>query len=173
MLDPPLVNLEEAESRAAQCSTATFEFVAAGAGEEVSPRRNRDAFGRWCLLPRILRDVSAVDPAIEVLGQSISMPVLVAPMGLQRIVDPEGEGEMARGVDEAETIMCVSTVSTRSPAEIAATGVDRWFQLYLFRDRAIADDLVAQARDHGYRALILTGDGAVTGRRERAIRAGF
>ncbi len=171
---PSLVNLEEAEARAASALEGpTFDFVAAGAGDEVALGRNRAAFRRWCTVPRALRDVSEIDTATTVLGQPIPFPVLVPPMGLQRIVHPEGEVEMARGVAAAGTIMCVSTVSTRSPAEIAATGVERWFQLYLFEDRAITDDLVAQAVDAGYRALVLTVDGAIIGRRDRAIRSGF
>jgi 4-hydroxymandelate oxidase len=171
---PSLVNLEEAEARAASVlEAATFDFVAAGAGDEVALGRNRAAFRRWCTVPRALRDVSEIDTGTTVLGRPIPFPVLVPPMGLQRIVHPEGECEMARGVAEAGTIMCVSTVSTRSPAEIAATGVERWFQLYLFEDRAITDDLVAQARDAGYGALVLTVDGAIIGRRDRAIRSGF
>lgn len=171
---PELVNLEEAEARAAAALEGpTFDFVAAGAGDEVVLGRNRAAFRRWCLVPRALRDVAEIDTSVEVLGQRIPFPVLVPPMGLQRIVHPEGEVEMARGVAAAGTIMCVSTVSTRSPEEIAATGVERWFQLYLFEDRAITADLVAQAREAGYGALVLTVDGAVIGRRDRAIRSGF
>jgi isopentenyl diphosphate isomerase/L-lactate dehydrogenase-like FMN-dependent dehydrogenase len=171
---PGLVSLEEAEARAAAVLEGpTFDFVAAGAGDEVALGRNRAAFRRWCTVPRALRDVREIDTATTVLGQAIPFPVLVPPMGLQRIVHPEGEVEMARGVAAAGTIMCVSTVSTRSPAEIAATGVRRWFQLYLFEDRAITDDLVAQAVDAGYGALVLTVDGAIIGRRDRAIRSGF
>ncbi|HWH19195.1 MAG TPA: alpha-hydroxy acid oxidase, partial [Solirubrobacterales bacterium] len=171
---PGLVNLEEAEARAAAALEGpTFDFVAAGAGDEVALGRNRAAFRRWCMVPRALRDVSEVDIGTTVLGQAIPFPVLVPPMGLQRIVHPEGEVEMARGVADAGTVMCVSTVSTRSPAEIAATGVERWFQLYLFEDRAITDDLVGQAREAGYGALVLTVDGAVIARRDRAVRSGF
>jgi isopentenyl diphosphate isomerase/L-lactate dehydrogenase-like FMN-dependent dehydrogenase len=171
---PSLVNLEEAGAwSAAALEGPTFDFVAAGAGDEVALGRNRAAFRRWCMVPRALRDVAEIDTGTTVLGQPIPFPVLVPPMGLQRIVHPEGECEMARGVAAAGTIMCVSTVSTRSPAEIAATRVERWFQLYLFKDRAITDGLVAQARDAGYGALVLTVDGAVIGRRDRAIRSGF
>src|ERR1700760_4918209 len=161
---PSLVNLEEAEARAAAALEGpTFDFVAAGAGDELALGRNREAFRRRALVPRALRDVGAVDTATEGLGAPTPFRVLVPPMGLQRIVHPEGEVEMARGVAAAGTIMCVSTVSTRSPAEIAATGVKRWFQLYLFEDRAITDDLVAQAIDAGYGALVLTVDGAIIG----------
>jgi 4-hydroxymandelate oxidase len=174
MSERPLVNLEEAEARAAAALEGpTFDFVAAGAGDEVGLARNREAFRRRTLLPRVLRDVSEIDLATEVLGTPIPFPVLVPPMGLQRIVHPEGEVEMARGVAEVGTIMCVSTVSTRSPAEIAATGVGRWQQLYLFDDEAITDDLVAQAQESGYGALVLTVDGAVIGRRDRATRSGM
>jgi isopentenyl diphosphate isomerase/L-lactate dehydrogenase-like FMN-dependent dehydrogenase len=171
---PSLVNLEEAEARAASALEGpTFDFVAAGAGDEVGLGRNRAAFRRWAMVPRALRDVGEIDTSTTVLGTPIPFPVLVPPMGLQRIVHPEGEVEMARGVADAGTIMCVSTVSTRSPAEIAGTGVERWFQLYCFEDRAVTDDLVAQAVEAGYGALVLTVDGAVIGRRDRAIRSGF
>jgi isopentenyl diphosphate isomerase/L-lactate dehydrogenase-like FMN-dependent dehydrogenase len=174
MSERPVVNLEEAEARAAAALEGpTFDFVAAGAGDEVALARNRAAFRRWCLVPRALRDVSEVDLATEVLGTPVPFPVLVPPMGLQRIVHPEAEVEMARGVAEVGTIMCASTVSTRSPADIAATGVEGWFQLYLFEDEAITADLVAQARDAGYGALVLTVDGPIIGRRDRAIRSGF
>ena len=169
-----IFNLEDFERLAAGAlDPATFAFVAAGAGDELTLARNRSAFARWCLLPRAFADVSDVSTATKVLGQEISMPALVAPMGLQRIVHPEGECEMARGVERAGTIMCVSTVSTRSPAEIAQTGVGRWFQLYAFRDRGLTRELIEQARQHGYSALVLTADGAVIGRRERPLRTGF
>jgi 4-hydroxymandelate oxidase len=169
-----LVNLEEAEARAAAAlDRPTFDFIAAGAGDELALARNRAAFRRWAMVPRALRDVAEIDTATEVLGHPIPFPALVAPMGLQRIVHPEGECEMARGVAAAGTVMCVSTVSTRSPAEVAATGVGRWFQLYLFKDEAITADLLAQARDAGYGALVLTVDGPVIARRDRAIRSGF
>jgi 4-hydroxymandelate oxidase len=171
---PGLVALEEAEARAAAALEGpTFDFVAAGAGDGVALGRNREAFRRWCMVPRALRDVSAVDTAAEVLGTALPFPVLVPPMGLQRIVHPEGEVEMARGVEAAGTVMCVSTVSTRSPAEIAATGVRRWFQLYVFEDAAITDSLVAQAVESGYGALVLTVDGPIIGKRDRAMRSGF
>src|ERR1700739_2255683 len=173
-VETPLFDLHDAEMRAEQSlDPATFAFIAAGAGDEVTRGRNRAAFARWGLLPRALEDVSEVRSDTEVLGRRISMPVLVAPMGLQRIVHRDGECAMARGVAAAETIMCVSTVSTRSPAEIASTGVARWFQLSTFAERSITDDLIAQARESGYEALIVTVDGAVIGRRERALRAGF
>lgn len=173
-MDTPLLDLHDAELQAEQSlDPGTFAFIAAGAGDELTRRRNRAAFTRWCLLPQALKDVCTVRTGTEVLGRPISMPVLVAPMGLQRIAHHEGECAMARGVASAGTIMCVSTVSTRSPAEIASTGVPRWFQLYAFADRAITEDLIAQARESGYEALIVTVDGAAIGRRERALRAGF
>jgi isopentenyl diphosphate isomerase/L-lactate dehydrogenase-like FMN-dependent dehydrogenase len=171
---PPLVALEEAEARAeAVLELPTFDFVAAGAGDELALARNREAFRRRALLPRVLRDVSEIDLATEVLGTPIPFPVMVPPMGLQRIIHPEGEVEMARGVAAVGTIMCVSTVSTRSPAEIAATGMPRWQQIYLFDDEAITADLVAQAQEADYGALVLTVDGPIIGRRDRAIRSGM
>lgn len=172
-MDAP-IDLQDFEQRAEQrLDPATFAFIAAGAGAEITRRRNSDAFRHWCLVPRALRDVSSVSTETQVLGQQISMPVLVAPMGLQRIAHPEGECAMAQGVKQAQTIMCISTVSTRSPAEIAVSGVDRWYQLYMFKDRGVTNDLLAQAKESGCQALIVTVDGTVIGRRPRALRAGF
>jgi isopentenyl diphosphate isomerase/L-lactate dehydrogenase-like FMN-dependent dehydrogenase len=101
-MDTTLIDLHDAELRAEQAlDPATFAFIAAGAGDELTRGRNRAAFGRWCLLPQALRDVSEVRTETEVLGQRVSMPVLVAPMGLQRIAHSEGECAMAQGVAAA------------------------------------------------------------------------
>jgi isopentenyl diphosphate isomerase/L-lactate dehydrogenase-like FMN-dependent dehydrogenase len=101
------------------------------------------------------------------------MPLLVAPLALQRVGHPDGELAMARAARAAGTIMCLSTVATATPAEVAATGALRWFQLYAFDDPGLTSDLIAQARAHGFGALMLTIDAPVRGRRERDQRSGF
>src|SRR5581483_860036 len=146
---------------------------AGGAGDEVTLRANVDAFRRWQLRPRVLIDVAAPSAATSVLGVDVSLPVLVAPVAYQRVVHPDGEVAMARAAAAAGTIMCLSTLSTSTPEDVAATGAACWFQLYVFRDRGFVRDVVARAEASGYRALVVTVDTPVLGRRERDLRTGF
>ena len=147
-------------------------YVAGGAGAERTLEWNREAFGRRRLRPRVLVDVSSVSTATTVLGAPVAMPVLVAPMAFHVLVHPDRELACARGAAAAETIFCLSTVATASPAEVAeaAPGGTRWFQLYVFRDRGITDDIVAQALEAGFSAVVLTVDLPVVGLRDRERR---
>jgi isopentenyl diphosphate isomerase/L-lactate dehydrogenase-like FMN-dependent dehydrogenase len=148
-------------------------YYAGGAGDELTLRDNVEAFRRWQLRPRMLIDVEACTTATTVLGQEISMPLLVAPVAFQRVAHPDGEVAMARAALAADTIMCYSTLATSTPAEVAATGAKRWFQLYVFRDEGVTRNLIAQAREHGFGALVLTIDAPVRGNRERDFRSAF
>jgi 4-hydroxymandelate oxidase len=169
-----LIDLGDAERLARErLPSATYEFIAAGAGDGRAVAANRAAFARRTVIPRVLAAIDRVQTGIELLGRRLALPVLVPPMGMQRIVDPEGEVAMARGVHAAGTVMCVSAVASRSAAEVAATGVPSWLQLYLMRDPALNAHLLAQARAAGCEAVVLTVDGPVTGRRNRALRAGY
>ncbi len=150
-------------------------YFAGGAGDERTLRDNVAAFGRRRLRPRVLVDVSEVSAATTVLGTPVSMPLLVAPVALQKMAHPDGEAGMARAVAAAGTVMTVSTIATSTPAEVAAAAPDapRWFQLYCFRDRGVTRQLVDQAVDSGFRALVVTVDAPRAGRRERDLRSGF
>jgi isopentenyl diphosphate isomerase/L-lactate dehydrogenase-like FMN-dependent dehydrogenase len=103
------------------------------------------------------------------------MPALVAPMAFQQIAHEEGEVAMGRGAAAAGTLMCLSTVATSTPADVAAAapGAPRWLQIYVFRDRAVSDDVIAQALESGFSALVLTADLPVYGIRHRETRTGF
>ena len=101
------------------------------------------------------------------------MPLLVAPVAFQRMAHPDGEVGMARAAKAAGTVMCLSTLATSTPAEVAETGVLRWFQLYVFRDEGVTRATCRAARDAGFTALVLTVDTPVLGRRERDLRTGF
>jgi 4-hydroxymandelate oxidase len=148
-------------------------YYAGGAGDEVTLRDNVDAYRRWQLRPRVLVDVAGCTTATTVLGQDVSMPLLVAPVAFQRVAHPDGEVGMGRAAHAVGTVMCLSTLATSTPAEVAETGVARWFQLYVFRDLGVTNDLVARVRDAGFTALVLTVDTPVLGRRERDHRTGF
>ncbi len=166
--------MELEEMARAKVPRATFDYIAGGAEDEVTMRRNREAFGHWVLRPRVLVDVSQRDTSTTVLGQRVSMPILVAPTALHGLVHPEGEVATARGAAAAGTLMVASTLATRSLEEIAAVGpAPRWFQLYIYRDRRVTEALVRRAASAGYRALCLTADTPMAGRRERDERNSF
>jgi isopentenyl diphosphate isomerase/L-lactate dehydrogenase-like FMN-dependent dehydrogenase len=148
-------------------------YYAGGAGDELTLCDNVEAFRRRRLRPRLLVDVETCTTATTVLGQDVSMPLLVAPVAFQRVAHPDGEVGMARAAMAAGTVMCLSTFSTATPAEVAATGASLWFQLYVFRDEGATLDLIAQAREGGFAALVLTIDAPVRGGRERDARSGF
>jgi isopentenyl diphosphate isomerase/L-lactate dehydrogenase-like FMN-dependent dehydrogenase len=168
------VNVWDYEQLAAErLEPGAFGYYAGGAGDELTLRDNVEAYRRWQLRPRLLIDVEACTTATTVLGHQVSMPLLVAPVAFQRVAHPEGEPAMARAAHAAGTIMCLSTIATASPAEVAATGARLWFQVYVFRDGGVTRDLIAQARDHGFGALLLTIDAPVRGNRERDLRTGF
>ena len=150
------------------------EYFAGGAADERTLRDNVEAFRRWQLRPRVLVDVAEVSTQATVLGEP-SMPILAAPVAFQLLAHPDGEAGMARAAAAVGTVMCLSTLATARPSEVAAAAPDArlWFQLYCFRDRGITDALLAEAVESGFEAIVLTVDAPVPGRRERDLRTGF
>jgi isopentenyl diphosphate isomerase/L-lactate dehydrogenase-like FMN-dependent dehydrogenase len=175
-MEQQLLTVDDAERLAeSMIPPDAWGYIAGGAGDERTLRWNREAYSRFRLRPRVLVDVSAVSTETTVLGIPVSMPVLVAPMAFQSIAHEEGEVAMARGTAAAGTLMCLSTVATATPADVAAAAPDasRWLQIYVFRDREVSDDVIAQALEVGFSALVLTADLPVYGIRHREARAGF
>jgi len=168
-------NLLELEELArAKVPRPAFDYIAGGADDEVSLRSNREAYGKWALRPRVLVDVSSCDTSATVLGQRVSMPILVAPTAFHGLVHPDGEIGTARGAAAAGTIMVVSAIATRTMEEIAAAvAAPRWFQLYVWKDREVTAELVKRAARAGYRAICLTVDTPLLGRREKDERNSF
>ena len=172
----PLLNVWDYERAAAELlEPGPHAYFAGGSGDEWTLGENVAAFRRLALRPRVLRDVEEVSLATTVLDTELALPILVAPMAFQRLAHRDGEPAMARAAAAVGTIMCVSTVATATPREVAdaAPGAPQWFQVYMFRDRELTRDFLAQARDAGYRALLLTADTPYLGRRERDVRAGW
>jgi isopentenyl diphosphate isomerase/L-lactate dehydrogenase-like FMN-dependent dehydrogenase len=168
------LNVWDFEALAAErLDPGAFGFYAGGAGDEWTLRENVEGFRRWLLRPRVLADVGEPSTVTTVLGQEVSMPLLVAPVAFLRVAHPDGEVGMARAARDVGTAMCLSTMATATPSEVAATGVTRFFQLYAFRDEGITRHLVEQARAEGFKALFLTVDAPALGRRERDFRTGF
>ena len=152
-----------------------WSYFAGGADDERTLRWNLEAYSRWQLRPRILSDVTEVSTETTVLGTPVSLPVLVAPVAFQRMAHPDGEAATARAAAAAGTLMCLSTIATATPAEVAAAAPDapRWFQLYVFKDWGVTTALVEQAVEAGFSALVLTADTPYLGRREGPLRTGF
>ncbi len=170
------INVADAERAAAErLDAGPHGYFAGGAGDEETLRENVEAWRRWRLRPRVLTGVGAASAATELLGAPLSMPLLVAPVAMQRLVDPEGEPAMARAAAAAGTVMCLSTLATARPAEVAAAapGGRRWFQLYPFKDAAVTDALVEEAAGSGFEAIVVTVDAPPGGNRERDRRTGY
>jgi isopentenyl diphosphate isomerase/L-lactate dehydrogenase-like FMN-dependent dehydrogenase len=123
----------------------------------------------------VLVDVSEVSTRCTVLGSELEMPILVAPVAFQLLAHADGEQAMARAAAAAGTVMCVSSLTSTRPAEVAEAAPDgkRWMQVYLFHDRAVTHAMIEEAADAGYEALLLTVDAPYAGRRERDLRTGF
>jgi isopentenyl diphosphate isomerase/L-lactate dehydrogenase-like FMN-dependent dehydrogenase len=152
-----------------------FGYFAGGAGDEGTLRANVEAYQRYVLRPRVLVDVTEVTTRTTVLGTDVSMPLLVAPTALQRMAHPDGELATARAAADAGTLMCLSTIATATAREVAeaAPGAPRWFQLYVLKDSGRTRELVAEAAELGYSALVLTADTPYLGQRERDVRNAF
>ena len=171
-----LLTVDDAERLAeAVVSPEAWSYIVGGAGDERTLHWNREAFSKFRLRPRVLVDVTSVSTETTVLGTTVSMPVLVAPMAFQQIAHADGEVATARGAAAAGTLMCLSTVATSTPADVAAAapGGARWLQIYVFRDREVSDEVIAQALESGFSALVLTADLPVYGIRHRESRTGF
>jgi len=143
-----------------------WSYFAGGADDERTLRWNVEAYARWQLRPRVLCDVTDV---------STETTVLVAPVAFHRMAHPDGEAGTARAAAAVGTLMCLSTIATATPAEVAAAapGAPRWFQLYVFKDWGLTEALVGQAVESGFSALVLTADTPYLGRREGPLRTGF
>ncbi|UCH20898.1 MAG: alpha-hydroxy-acid oxidizing protein [Deltaproteobacteria bacterium] len=151
-----------------------YDYYASGANDEITLHENHAAYERIKLKPRVLTDISKWDITTTVLGQTITMPLLVAPTAFHRMAHPEGEIATARAAGKAGTIMILSTLSTSSIEEVMpeATGTV-WFQLYVYKDREATLSLVQRAESSGCRAIALTVDAQIWGRRERDIKNRF
>jgi 4-hydroxymandelate oxidase len=169
------VTLAQLQAQAAQkLRPEVWDFIDGGSGDELTLRANRSAFDRIELRPRVLVDVTQCDLSTQVLGTPVQMPILVAPLAFQRLVHPEGELASARAARACGTLSVAATLATVTLEETAvASGGAAWFQLYVFRDRAVTEALVARAAAAGYRALVVTVDAPRLGARDRDRRNGF
>jgi len=150
-----------------------FDYIDGAAERGDCLNRNRADLDRLALMPRVLRDTSAVDAGIDVFGQRWRQPFGIAPMGFNGLGRAGGDGMLARAAAAAGVPFVLSTASNERLEQVATPGGIHWLQLYVMRDRAIASQLLRRARAAGYQALVLTVDVPLSGYRERDVRNGF
>ncbi|MFC4531191.1 alpha-hydroxy acid oxidase [Sphaerisporangium dianthi] len=171
---PAPVNLRDFEPAArARLDPAHYDYFAGGAQDEITVAANEAAFRRHTLVPRILRGQGAPRLEVTVLGESASMPILLAPTAFHRLAHPDAERATARAAAEAGVIMIAAMLSTVTIEQIAACGAKLWFQLYIQPDLDFTASLVRRAEDAGCRALVVTADSPALGRNERGDRNRF
>ena len=166
-------NLGELRALAeAKSDPAVWAVIEDGADDELSLRDNIAAWSRMRLRPRVLRGVAKVDTTTTVLGTPLAAPIVVGPSGRHGLFHPDAEVATASGAAAARTLMTLATASSRSLEEVAAAApcAPRWFQLYITRDRAWTEELVARAEAAAFQAIVLTVDVPVVGRRRGTLR---
>lgn len=164
------------EQRAREVLDAgAFGYIAGGAGAEWTMRANREAFYRWRLRPRMLRDVSERDLSVEVLGARSAGPFMLAPVGVLSIAHPEAELAVARAAAATGVPVILSTVSSFTLEEVARESGDapRWFQLYPGRSPELNRSLVERAERAGYSAVVITLDTTMLGFRRRDLENAY
>jgi len=156
----------------AKMPAMAWEYVTAGAGDEITVRWNIEAYQRIRLKPRVLVDVSKLDTRVTLFGQEHAFPILLAPTAAQSLMHADGELATVRGAGAANTGMVLSCFSSTSLEDVAAAATSPlWFQLYVQTDHGFTRELVQRVEAGGYRALCLTVDTPIIGARNRETRA--
>ena len=170
---PDAICLSDFEPLAkAKMPAMAWEYVTAGAGDEITVRWNQEAYQRIRLRPRVLVDVSKLDTRVTLFGQEHAFPILLAPTAAQKMMHADGELATARGAGAAGTAMVLSCFSGTSLEDVAAVAkTPLWFQLYVQPDHGFTRTVVQRAEAAGYQALCLTVDTPILGARNRETRA--
>ncbi len=150
-----------------------FHYIDGGADDEVTLRRNSDAFDACDLVPNVLAGVDSVDLSTEVLGQRLDFPLFMSPTAMQRLFHHDGERALAKAAENLGTMFSVSTIGTRSIEELGAFAAAKLFQIYVHNDPALTTDLIARCKAAKFDALALTVDAIVAGNRERDYISGM
>lgn len=174
-IPPEIASLGDYETFARErVSEQAWAYLAGAAGDELTLRDNCAAFQRLRLQSRVLSDMRGAHTRLELFGQTLAHPILVAPVAYQQLAHPEGERATALAAAALQSTMVVSAQASVSLEDVAQAGQGPlWFQLYIQADREFTLQLVQRAEAAGYRALVLTVDAPVNGLRNREQRVGF
>lgn len=173
----PVAYEELRDAAEAAMSEKAYAYVAGAAGGESTKRENRRAFDDWRLRPRMLRDVASRDLSVEVCGQEWSIPLALAPIGVQSLFHEDGELKTARAATDLEVPLAHSTAASETLEDVSDAldegSAPKLFQLYWSHDDAITDSLLDRAERAGYDAVVVTLDTPLLGWRERDISLGY
>ena len=151
-----------------------FHYIDGGSDDEITLKRNTEAFNNCDLVPNVLSDVGSVDLSTTIFGKKINFPLFLAPTAMHRLYHHHGEKACALAAEKFGTIFSMSTMSTTSIEEIAnVTGSPKLFQLYIHKDTGLTDNLIERCKRASFDAMCLTVDTVVAGNRERDRRTGF
>jgi lactate 2-monooxygenase len=173
------VPLDLLEQKAKEILTSrAYDYVAGGAGGEETVRANREAFYRWRIVPRMLRDVAKRDLSVELLGARLPAPILLGPVGVQEIIHADADVASARAAASLGLPFVLSTMASRTIEDVARSAAEvaespRWFQLYWGKNPALTASMVQRAERAGYSALVVTLDTHSLGWRERDLNHGY
>jgi isopentenyl diphosphate isomerase/L-lactate dehydrogenase-like FMN-dependent dehydrogenase len=173
MAEMPITLEDWEEAARAVLAPGIFDYIAGGAGAERTLAGNERAFDAWEVWPSMLHASGTPDTATSVLGMHFAFPVGIAPWAFQWQVHPDGEVATARAAAASGIPMCVSSTVLDRLADVAASGADLWWQLYIWRDREATADLLRRANAAGYRALVWTVDVPALGLRHRDTRNAY
>ncbi|OYO03555.1 alpha-hydroxy acid oxidase [Enemella evansiae] len=154
---------------------SVFDYTDGAADDESSLTRSRELYARAEFAGQVLNDIAAVDLSTTILGEQVSMPLVLGPTGFTRMMNHEGETAVAHEARRAQVAYSLSTMGTTPLERVAEVSGPNphWFQLYLWQDRPASIELIERARESGYSALVVTVDTAVAGNRLRDVRNGL
>ena len=151
-----------------------FHYIDGAADDEVTYRRNTEAYDQCDLVPNVLTGVENIDMSTTVMGQKLDLPIYCAPTALQRLFHPDGEIGVGKAAEKFGTMFGVSSLGTASIEEIAnLISTPKFFQLYVHKDQGLNDYLIDQCKEHNFDTMAVTVDSSVGGNRERDLYTGF
>ncbi|XP_021961703.1 peroxisomal (S)-2-hydroxy-acid oxidase GLO3 [Folsomia candida] len=153
----------------------SLQYYKSGADDEITLQENKNAFKRWLIKPRMLRDVSNRTTKTMVLGKPVAFPLGLSPTAMQRLAHPNGECANAQAAASMGTIFILSTIATSSIEEVAGAAPNgrKWYQLYVYKDRSLSLSMIQRAEKCGFEAIVLTVDAPYFGKRRSNIRDAF
>ena len=151
-----------------------FHYIDGAADDEITYKRNTDAYEQCDLIPNVLSGVDKVDMSTTVMGQKLDMPLYCAPTALQRLFHYEGEIGVAKAAEKFGTMFGISSLGTASIEEISnLVKTPKLFQLYVHKDKGLNKALIERCKESNFEAMAVTVDTAVGGNRERDLYTGF
>ena len=151
-----------------------FHYIDGAADDEVTYKRNTEAYENCDLVPNVLTGVKDIDMSTTIMGQKIDMPIYCAPTALQRLFHPDGEIGVGLAAEKFGTMFGVSSLGTASIQEISKLiSTPKLFQLYVHKDEGLNDYLIDQCKEHNFDTMAITVDSSVGGNRERDLYTGF